>query len=555
MLTNSTWRRRSILRKVFDRVEAVDRYVDIGVRLRVVRTDPAGEELIQGARPMKVLREHHFGGIVDTQTSPPRLLTPEEGGASKNPQQWLCSEDQERIILHRDDAPVGTLAMGGMGAGKTTAGVIWLYLRWLENLGQGLEGGLTAPTETRLDLVLNEIFRMFPSSWYSYTASTGMVTFCDRTRLRAVSTYQQSSAQGSRLAGFNWSWWLGDELQDQISQFVHIQARLRSKKDGRAKRLGTATSKDSSEWRNLQSQLSESGLWTSHSLLGPNSPFVHPEHWEAMKRVTSEREYRRLVLAEDLLPELAVYYEWQRKRNLQRTPDIGSINVTPAVLAAYQSYMRPGARFVLGAGHDPGVIYNTTEVARLLVVDGVTRWVVVGEFQTKQTTALEHARQFKQYLQDTFMLERADTSKVATFVDPHGKGEAQTDYQTVYGAFQAVGMDVFNPAPMTVRIKRTARVEMMNRLLGGSAAAPGQPRLVVEMNSRGEPVAPQLVAAYEQLVKRPGDDDPEGVRRKDEADRTHAPAALSYLLWPFEQQAITEQTEKIARAEARKLRV
>jgi hypothetical protein len=555
VLTNSTWRQRSILRKVFQRVEAVDRFVDIGVRLRVVKADPDGEELLEGARPMRVLREYRFGGIVDTQSTPPRLLTPEEGGESKQPQEWLCSEDQEKVILHPDTAPVGELAIGGMGAGKTTAGIVWTYLRWLENLGKGLEGGITAPTETRLDLVLNELFRMFPSSWYSYSAAAGIVTLCDRTRLRAVSTYQQSDAQGSRLAGFNWSWWLGDELQDQIGQFVQIQARLRAKKDGRAKRLGTATSKDNSEWRTLRDQLKASGLWETFSLLGPRSPFVHPEHWEAMKRVTDERDYRRLVLAEDLTPELAVYYGWERDRNRLHVPDIGATDVTASVLAPYQSYMRPGARFTLAAGHDPGSIYNTTVVARLKVIGGVATWVVVGELQTKQTTAQQHARLFREYVQDVFYLEKPDTSKVATFIDPHGKGEAQTDYQTVYGAFQANGLDAFNPAPMTQRIKRSARIEMVNRLMAGTAAAPGVPRLVVAQDSRGGPAAPRLVEAFEQLVKRPGDDDPEGIRKKDEADKTHAPAALGYLLWPFEQQAITEHTVKTALAEARRLRL
>jgi hypothetical protein len=42
------------------------------------------------------------------------------------------------------------------------------------------------------------------------------------------------------------------------------------------------------------------------------------------------------------------------------------------------------------------------------------------------------------------------------------------------------------------------------------------------------------------------------VVKKDAADPTHPPAALGYLLWPFEQEAITAHTVKIALAEARR---
>ena len=63
--------------------------------------------------------------------------------------QLLDALGHRRVVVF--DAP--------MGAGKTTGGVIWLYLRWLENLGSRKEGGVTAPTEKRLELVLNEFRR------------------------------------------------------------------------------------------------------------------------------------------------------------------------------------------------------------------------------------------------------------------------------------------------------------------------------------------------------------------------------------------------------------
>jgi hypothetical protein len=226
--------------------------------------------------------------------------------------------------------------------------------------------------------------------------------------------------------------------------------------------------------------------------------------------------------------------------------------VTPAILAGYRPYLRPNDTFSMLACHDPGNIYNTTEVLRLVMYGEVPTWVVVGEFQTEQTTAVDHAREFRNYIAGKL---NRDPMKVATFVDPHGRGQSQTDYQTVYGAFQSQGINVFSPAPMTGTIKRSARVEMVNRLLQGSAVNTGTPRLVVATDDSGAPLAPKLVDAFESLVKRPGDDDPEGIQRKDKADKTHAPAAIGYGLWAFEQQALTEATIKTALAEARRLRV
>ena len=546
MLTQTAYDIRRIARGVSKDNEATDRYVDIGVDLKVVRADDNGQQYLPGTRKMTILREYNLGGILDTKANPPRILEG-EAGWSKNPQTWYCSEDQERIILHPDSEPVGKLALGGMGAGKTTAGIMWLYMRWLENIGTRKEIGITAPTETRLSLVLNELFRMWPSHWFSFNSENKIATLADGFRLRGVSTHRQSAAAGSRVQAFNWIGLLSDELQDSIAEFEHMMARLRSKEDGRSKWLAPSTAKDASDWREKKDQMVSSGDWTLHQLLGPNSPFVSPDHWGRMKRIMSPRDYRRLVLAEDMPPELAVYYGWLRARNLVARPQIAR-DVTASVLSQYRSYIRPGAPFTLLAGHDPGVIFNTTEILRLLMFRDVPTWVVVGELQTKQTTAREHAAALATYVRKEFGVEYADGGgKMLTFIDPHGKGEGQTDYQSVYMAFQKEGLDAFNPASMSGRIKRTARVEMMNRLLGGSADNAGVPRLVVATDEQHRAVAPRLVESLESLKKRPGDDDPEGRQTKNEDDKTHCPVAAAYALWMFEQEAFTEQTIATAR--------
>jgi hypothetical protein len=555
VISNTTYLARKQQRAILeDRLKEynaalVEPLVDMGVELVVVTADPNGDELLEGKPKLRVLRCHRFGGMLDTRATPPDIVS-----KSLRPQRWFCSEDQEQVILHGDE-PNGQLVYGSEGSGKTTVTALWHYVRWTEAIGQGREGGQTAPTKKRLKMVRDELFRLFPPTWYQYLKSENLIVFCDGTRLQLMHTRARSEAEGSPIQGFNWSWCAREEGQDQVERHDDIESRGRAAKNGKYKQLITATAKDSPRWREFRDMLVSSGQWVRRTLLGRRSPFVPPDFWDAKKLTMSPREYRRRVLAEDVELELAVYYGWERGRNLIKLPDLYQ-DLTAAILTDYGSYTRPGSRFTLLACHDPGNIFNTTEVLRLVLFGKTPVWFVVGELQTRQTTQREHALALRKYLADEFGTDIIDPrfgpeagtcDKCAVFADPHGRGEGATDYQTVYMAMQQAKLDVFSPAPMTKRIKRTARVEMVNRLLSDAA---GSTRLYVAADELGKPRAPALVDAFETLEKRAGDDDPEGYRRKDEDDKTHAPAALAYGLWPFEQEAITLETQLRARTAA-----
>ncbi len=568
MLTNPAFRRRQIMRDVSGRVEGTDRLVDIGVIFKPVVADPHGLELIDGKPRMRVLEDKIIrkGGLVDTKANPPKII-----GPSHNPRTWYVSLEQYDALFHADRSKLGQLIYGSEGAGKTRLLAMWHYLMWIANLGERREGGQTAPTERRLNFVREEMLQLYPRGWFRYRSADKQFLMCDGTRIQLVSTYRQSKSQGSPIQGFNWSWCGRDEAQDSTDVHEDIESRGRSAavaSDGTVLywQMATATAKDDTEWRGLRDILLASGAWIKRNLSIFKSPFIGADFIAKKKTTMDPREFLRRfgdpITGEvgDLPPELAVYYGWIRSRNLTALPRIAT-DVTAAVLAGYNSYCRPGARLTLVGCHDPGSIYNTTIFQRLVMFGDIPTWIVVGEHQTSQTTARGHAKSLKEYIQNNFGLELTPTrtapnpsSKVAIFVDPHGKGEAQTDYQSVYMAFQEEGLDVFSPSPMTARIKRSARIEMVNRLLGGSAALPDVPRLVIALDERGAPVAPKLVESFESLKKRPGDDNPEGGGRKDEADKTHAPAALAYGLWPFEQEAFTAHTVKVAIAEARRVR-
>ena len=556
VLTNTAYRRRSIVRDFANEVEATDRYVDIGVDLHVVRADPSGTVLIPGARPMDVLRTYNLGGIVDTKLDKPRILDG-DAGVSKNPQQWFCSEDQERVILHDDAEPVGKLALGGMGAGKTTAGVIWLYLRWLENIGTRKEIGITAPTETRLSLVLNELFRMWPRHWWTFNSENKIATLADGFRLRGVSTHRQSQSAGSRIQAFNWVGLLADELQDSIDEFIHMMARLRSKEDGHAKRLATATAKDFPEWRTLKGNILDSGHWTLHTLLGPSSPFVSPDHWQHMKSVMSDREYRRMVLAEDLPGETATYPTWSRNENLITVQDLGWSDVTRHELRHI------GPNYTMLVGHDPGTTIDVSLFLRAYVNvrdekryhTGAVQpfWVVLGELNTEHSTTEQHIKKLLETVRDRWQLNLVDrqgrvtseVNQILVHADPAGNSDTRTD-KSVYTQFANAQIRC-RPAAWSKananshgRVPREPAVEMINTLFCNAA---NTRRLFVAKGEHGAPLAPKLVSAIES-AERDLAGRAEVAATKGRNDQTHWPAALRYALWPIERPRLQLQARE-----------
>jgi hypothetical protein len=550
LLSSTAQRRKQIAREWSDDVESSDRYVDIGVHLRIVRADPNGEVLMPGGRPMVVVAERHYGGMLDTAADPP-CIPDGPDGYSQHPQEWLCSEDQFAIIEHRDDEPVGKLALGGMGAGKTTAGIIWLYLRWLEELGTRKEIGITAPTETRLSLVFNELFKLFPVQWWRFNSESKIVTLCDGFRFRGVSTHRQSQSAGSRIQAFNWVGLLDDEAQDSIDEFIHKMARLRSKPNGRAKRLATATAKDLPEWRTLKDQMLDSGDWVLHSLLGIDSPFVNPSHWEVMRRSMTDREYRRLVLAEDLPPESRVYNGFDRKRNLRPIP-LGARKITSLVIGKKIG----GDNWGVGIGHDPGTAkaasvwldaYDLSRAAALSLGTpfGEPIWFARAELFTLHATPEQHATKAMAISRERFGCNiRPGLDRAHVRCQPLGSAEDKPDLSTI-ATWRRVGFDIrvaqYSKAGTGVgQIKKDARFAVVNTLFEKS-------RLFLECDDQGRPCTPLLLNAIEVMER-----DDKGRAEHEEKDVRHdksdLPAALGYWLWPFEKELATALRDSINRA-------
>lgn len=527
LLSNNGFRKRQALRSIRDWVESTDRYVDATVRLITVRSDPSGAALLPGKPPMVELRRQEFGGVIDTRMATPRIVD----GPSRNPRVWYASEDQERVVLHHDQRHLGQLVYGSEGAGKTRSLAMWHYFQWIRSIGLDTEAGQTAPTENRLELVLNEMRELYHPSWYRYLVGDRLLLFCDRSRIRFVSTYRKSKAQGSPVQGYNWSRCGRDEAQDSTDVHEDIESRGRSARDGLYWQLATATAKDDSNWRTLRDTLLASGQWVKRDLSIFRSPFVSPGFLDAKKKSMTDREFRRRYgnpltgVVEDLAPERQLYY-WDRTVNLRQIPD-GARKITSLVLSKKTGNPRHG----MLAGHDPGSLKGATVYLDAFELKGKPDpvWFVRGETMHRRQTTEQSAREIAAWAQSRGLNLRSDTPIIHVRAQPVGASEDKPS-EDLYRIFRREGLDVKaaqyrKDGTGTGQIKKDDRIELVNWLLESG-------RLFVECDERMRPVAPRLVEALEIMER-----DEKGraeTERKDEHDKSDAPAALGYALWPFE---------------------
>ncbi len=548
MLSELRARKRAYERALRERVEASDRYVDIGVTLHTVAADPGGAELVPGKPLLRIIRTQQFGGIVDTRAARPHLC-----GPTRNPVTWFCSEDQEAVILHRDSDPLGQIVYGSEGSGKSTALAMWHYFRWIAHLGERREGGQVAPIRKRLKFVRDEMFKLYPRAWYTYLRAEDLIVFCDGTRIQHRAAKQQSAETGSPIQGFNWSWAGRDEGQDLIERHADIEARGRAAKQSPSglalyKQLITATAKDSPDWRTFRDSLEAARradgllLWVRRTLLGVRSPFVPASFWEQVKATMSPREYRRRVLAEDVPPERALYPCWERDRNLRPVPQLGAVDVTARELAAW------GPNHQVLVGHDPGRLFDVSLVLKAYRVPGVADpvWWVVDEITTEQSTTEVHVKALLRALRTRWgcnLLNRRGLPEeggatALVRADPYGNTENDAEHpdQTVYTVFRQHGLQILAAAyastPGQVRVglvPREGRIDMVNTLFLAESQVS---RLFVACDARREPAAPRLVKALESS-ERDGAGQPEA-GKKDVNDPTHWPVALGYALWAIE---------------------
>ena len=523
------------MRKVSQRVEGFDRFVNVGVLLNVVRLDPKGGIQLDSGRRVSVVRQHRWGGIVDTAASRPSIVA---GCKDSDRRVWMCSEQQEPIILHSSAIPLGQLIIGSEGAGKTTALAMWHHKRWIENLGEFREGGQTAPILKRLGLVSDEFIKLWRQSWGRYVARDDFEGFelCDGCRIRFQHTHRSSAAAGSPIQGFNWSWCGRDEMQDQVDVHLDIESRGRAARAGQYKQLATATAKDDPEWRTLRDSLIAGGQWSMSKLLVADSPFVAENFLEVKRRSgVTDREFRRRWLAEDVPPESRLYHTFDRTENVRPIP-LGARKITSIVLSRKTGDKRHA---VLG-GHDPGAAKSGSVWLDAYEVPqrrGEVLWWVRHELFTLHETHEQHATKALDISRKRFGCNiRPDAEQVHFRSQPWGQAEDKPDLN-VMAVWKRIGIDL-RAAQYTKdgkgigQIKKESRIGVLNRLF---CDAGGVRRLFLECDDRGTCVTPLLLAALETM-ERDALGRPEHEEKNVKHDKSDLPASLGYALYPFERE-------------------
>lgn len=533
---------RAIEREIVEDSDESDRYVDMGVLLSVVEMDLVnGLELEPGKPPVRIVRQHRMGGMLDTWT---RQIV----GPSERPRYWQCSAQQEQLIIHADDQPLWTLIQGSEGAGKTVTLAMWVYARVLEHAGHDREIGVTAPVFARLAHVKKEIGKLWDPSWYRWKERDQSYRMRCGPRVQLVSAHQQSADAGSPIQGANWVACASDELQDHHDREADIVARGRSAPGGKYKRLCTSTFKDSTEWRNFRDAASKAPDWRVVKLLGLDSPFVWPAHWQRFRdNGITLREYQRRVLAMDVGPEAQLYHCWSRRGedgspgNLRPVP-IRAADVTAEVMRPWSS---PGQSITLLVGHDPGKRQHVSmflKAYRFPGRDTSIKWFVVDEVTTTDATIQAHVSEVLARARSVWHVNELDhrnrqtndSGQMLVRIDPHTRSGDDHPGRDLYAVWRAAGIvakaAAYRPGSVEPAvIKRESRFNMMNALL---CDATGNRRLFVACNDSGTAAAPQLVKAFESMER---DEANRGEHeKKNESDLSHWPAAVGYALWQIE---------------------
>jgi hypothetical protein len=566
--SDASWRKRAYVQELDD--ELIVEEIDMGVVLDVVEVDPT-KPLIPGeAPPLRVIRSHERGGLVAISYQD-GIANAQWAGMTRNPVQWTCSVDQEPLILHGEDLPLWLLIQGSEGSGKTTIIPQWVAFRAFEHIGTDREIGITAPTNKRMAHIKRAIAQHWPASWYRYVDDTKLYTFHAGPRVQLVSAHQQSEAEGSPIQGFNWVAAAGDELQDHHDKDADIIARGRSAPGARYKRINTSTFKDSPDWRDFRGKVENNDRWRLTKLLGLQSPFIHPDHWESMRKGLTPREFRRRVLALDVGPEKQVYYQWARaeadlldpfgepvKRDGKTVKRMASVRPLP--IGAVDVTRREMSKFgtpntALLIGHDPGKRQHVSEFLkayefpeRRLDENGrplppLVRWFVVDEVTTPESTIESHIAAVLTRAQARWKVNLLDYSgqrpapsgaSALVRIDPHTESGTEHPDRTVYSQWRNAGFHTMAAAynPKTQKptpIKVDARVDLLNTLLCNTD---GDVRLLVLCDDQGNPAAKELVKSFESMeCDAAGNAEWE---KKDGRDRSHWPCAVAFALWAIE---------------------
>jgi hypothetical protein len=554
VLADETWALRKSRREVEELLRGRDRIVDFGIVLKVVNKDPNGEELLPGRPHLRVLREHTFGFRYDTLERRPISKTYE-------PVEWMCSEDQEPLLLHPDSMPGAIWFQGSMGVGKTHVGGMWGAIRTIRHAMHDIAGGagVTAPTDDRMEPIRAMLFGpkrdgkriggLWPKSWYSWSEGSGTCVFATDLQIDFRTAGLSNAEIGSPFQGYNWPAWLwNDELQDYYKLDGDLRMRMRGAWRGRPLRFATVTPKDDPGYRTFRGKVETSPNWHRAFVALPRSPFIHQSELDEYAAEMNPREYQRKVLGLDVASERALYPTFCRVTldgkpgNLRPIPDLGAEDVTREVLAPY------GDNLSILVGHDPGKRQDVSVLLKAYRIGDSKKhvWFVIDEVITTGTTE-QHVVALLKRLREKYRCNEINREgqpvgrQAFVRADPYSdsaRGDKQPD-KSVYTVFRDAKIYIraaayADPSPNSTKapkpgtVPKEGRIDMVARLF---CDAFGTRRLFIACDDRQQPLAPGAVESAERSER---DEAYEAEADKGTSDVSHHMAAVGYALWMLE---------------------
>jgi hypothetical protein len=297
---------------------------------------------------------------------------------------------------------------------------------------------------------------------------------------------------------------------------------------------------DTPEFRARLAKYRADDAVTVYPMAWDANPFVDRSYWDRLRKGLSPRQWAQRVLSQEQPPERATYPGFRRPTHIKPRPLVGAPDITRAVTGGWDYLV----------GHDPGKLYDVSEILKCYEVGGERYWWVIDELTTERTTIADHVvtlrtrfneRWGAQYLRKTPEgLLKLDTSypRVLVRVDPHGTTEGTADvavrkyfvkegFDAKFAAYRD-SMNVATAGKAAV-IHRETRIELVNSLLLNAA---GETRLYIDVDDRGNVVAPELAKSL-QMSERDVYGRAE-VERKGENDRSHWPCAVAFALYSYE---------------------
>jgi hypothetical protein len=493
-------------RQLIDELKALlcaeDRFVDMAARLRVYDKNPDGSD---NAVPGE-LRGKLYGGRYDS------LLEQYVECDDLEQTEISCHRGQLDLLEHEKDGIMRVMALGGPGAGKTTAIVRRALINCLER--PNTTGGMVGATGDRKLILWEEFLGIVePLGWVKeIRAKDGAILLKNGCKVEVLSAYRPSRQAGSPIQGRSWNWCCVDEGQS-IPDYAHKDIDERGRRVGTKYKVYESCTNMAIPAFQLRKERYKEDRSKDVIRFNPfDNPWVEDEYWERFKKEYGEREFKARILAEDVPPERLVYSGFSHQYSLGPRPNW--TDVTARLIS--QKFGVHGKRYVVG--QDFGIVMNASIFLKAFrdPKSKEVRWWVVREISHTGDTLSLANRICGEY----------DPSELCVIADPHinSKDADKSDYHI----FRRSGLYI-RPATQSPPIKVKHRVSMLNALFED---ANGDRALYVECNRQRKSYAPKLVNAL--MTMEIGEDGALEADRKDINDRSHWPSALAYGLFPFE---------------------